>query len=381
MRETRNSRLLVVEDDQVNRIILKRYLEKEGHQVTLAANGKEALELLAKQVFEMVLLDIEMPVMNGFQVLEKMTTDPVLREVPVVVISGVEELNSVVRCIQMGAEDYLTKPVNRILLKARMDASLEKKRLRDKQTTLLRKLEREMNIARHTQMSILPDHLPQQGGYSFGALIKPAMTVGGDFYDAIPMGQNRWGLVLGDVSDKGLPAALFMTMTYSLIRVMATRNLDPGQALREVNHYLMEMNNDNMFVTVVCGLLDCANHVFHYARAGHPQPLWISVEGEARQLEPHPSQALVLFPQPIIDEGQVAVSPGSLMVLYSDGLSEATNAQGRQMGRSGLEERLRQTRGQTPQQICSDYWHQVRAFIGDSEQQDDFTVLAFRREQ
>jgi len=374
------SRLLVVDDDRVNRLVMQRYLETEGHQVSLAADGEEALALLSQKSFDMLLLDIEMPVMNGFQVLERMTADPLLREVPVVVVSGVEELDSVVRCIQMGAEDYLTKPVNRVLLKARIDASLEKKLLRDRQSALLKRLQREMEIAQHTQMSILPERLPEQAGYTFGALMKPARSVGGDFYDAIPMGEDRWGLVVGDVSDKGLPAALFMTLTYSLIRVEATQNKDPGQALRDVNKYLLEMNNQSMFVTVLCGLLDCREHSFHYARAGHPLPIWISPEGLPLGFEKQSSQALGLFEHPKIDEGIIHLPPHSLLVMYSDGLSEAVNDEGSQLGHTGLEARLRETYQLSPNAVCLDFWQFVQKYSGGSEQQDDFTVLAFHRE-
>jgi len=374
------SRLLVVDDDRVNRLVMQRYLETEGHQVSLATDGEEALALLSQKSFDMLLLDIEMPVMNGFQVLERMTADPLLREVPVVVVSGVEELDSVVRCIQMGAEDYLTKPVNRVLLKARIDASLEKKLLRDRQSALLKRLQREMEIAQHTQMSILPERLPEQAGYTFGALMKPARSVGGDFYDAIPMGEDRWGLVVGDVSDKGLPAALFMTLTYSLIRVEATQNKDPGQALRDVNKYLLEMNNQSMFVTVLCGLLDCREHSFHYARAGHPLPIWISPEGLPLGFEKQSSQALGLFEHPKIDEGIIHLPPHSLLVMYSDGLSEAVNDEGSQLGHTGLEARLRETYQLSPNAVCLDFWQFVQKYSGGSEQQDDFTVLAFHRE-
>lgn len=380
MPDAPKSRLLVVDDDRVNRLVMQRYLETEGHQVSLAADGEEALALLSQKSFDMLLLDIEMPVMNGFQVLERMTADPLLREVPVVVVSGVEELDSVVRCIQMGAEDYLTKPVNRVLLKARIDASLEKKLLRDRQSALLKRLQREMEIAQHTQMSILPERLPEQAGYTFGALMKPARSVGGDFYDAIPMGEDRWGLVVGDVSDKGLPAALFMTLTYSLIRVEATQNKDPGQALRDVNKYLLEMNNQSMFVTVLCGLLDCREHSFHYARAGHPLPIWISPEGLPLGFEKQSSQALGLFEHPKIDEGIIHLPPNSLLVMYSDGLSEAVNDEGSQLGHTGLEARLRETYQLSPNAVCLDFWQFVQKYSGGSEQQDDFTVLAFHRE-
>jgi len=131
--------LLVVDDNKVNRLLLGRNLELQGHTVHMAGNGREALEMLHAQPFDLVLLDIEMPEMNGYQVLEKVTTDLHLRDIPIIITSSVEELDSVVKCIEMGAEDYLTKPVNPVLLKARIGASLEKKRLRDQQRELIKK--------------------------------------------------------------------------------------------------------------------------------------------------------------------------------------------------------------------------------------------------
>jgi adenylate cyclase len=131
--------LLVVDDNRVNRLLLGRALEQLGHTVTFAENGRQALEALQKRRVDLVLLDIEMPEMNGYQVLEALAADPRLRDLPVVMMSSVEEVDSVARCIEMGAEDYLFKPVNPVLLKARIGASLEKKRLRDRQLELFRK--------------------------------------------------------------------------------------------------------------------------------------------------------------------------------------------------------------------------------------------------
>jgi CheY-like chemotaxis protein len=130
--------LLVVDDDKVNRLLLGHYLVQQGHAVTYAENGRQALDILRAQPVEMVLLDIEMPEINGYQVLEQVIADPQLREIPIIVTSALEEMNSVVKCIEMGAEDYLTKPVNQVLLKARINASLDKKRLRDQEIEYLR---------------------------------------------------------------------------------------------------------------------------------------------------------------------------------------------------------------------------------------------------
>jgi len=132
-------RLLVVDDNKVNRLLLARSLEQQGHNVEMAENGLQALEMMQAKPFDLVLLDIEMPEMDGYKVLEKVTSNLQLRDIPIIITSALEELDSVVKCIEMGAEDYLTKPVNPVLLKARIGASLEKKRLRDQQRELIRK--------------------------------------------------------------------------------------------------------------------------------------------------------------------------------------------------------------------------------------------------
>ena len=131
-------RLLVVDDNKVNRILLARGLEAQGHKVETAENGKQALEKLRSNSFDLVLLDIEMPEMNGYQVLETCLQDSELRDIPIIMTSSLDEIESVVKCVELGAEDYLNKPVNPILLRARVNASLEKKRLRDEQRKLFR---------------------------------------------------------------------------------------------------------------------------------------------------------------------------------------------------------------------------------------------------
>ncbi|MGH8802487.1 MAG: response regulator, partial [Casimicrobiaceae bacterium] len=141
MRERGSSgaRLLVVDDNKVNRLLLTRNLELQGHEVATAENGKIALDLLRRESFDLLMLDIEMPEMDGFQVLEQLAGSLELRDLPVIVTSSIEGLENVVRCIELGAEDYLPKPVNAVLLKARIGASLEKKLLRDRQKELVRR--------------------------------------------------------------------------------------------------------------------------------------------------------------------------------------------------------------------------------------------------
>lgn len=155
-------KILVVDDNQVNRELLVRRLKREKHLVTAATNGFQALEIIQSQPFDLVLLDIMMPQMNGYQVLETLKSDPKLRHIPVIMISAVDDIDSIVRCIELGAEDYLSKPFNPILLKARINACLEKKILRDQEQAYLKQLAEEKQKSERLLLNILPEAIAQR---------------------------------------------------------------------------------------------------------------------------------------------------------------------------------------------------------------------------
>jgi adenylate cyclase len=174
------SRVLVVDDNKVNRLLLTRNLELMGHRVSTAENGRVALDVLRREAFDLLLLDIEMPEMNGFQVLEQLANDLQLRDLPVIVTSSLEGLDNVVRCIELGAEDYLTKPVNPVLLKARIRASLEKKRLRDQQKELVR---------RFATAEVAQDL--QESGFSLGGKRVEGSVMFSDIRNFTPLAESQ----------------------------------------------------------------------------------------------------------------------------------------------------------------------------------------------
>lgn len=154
--------MLVVDDVEANRDLLSRRLQRNGHSVVMAENGRQALELLKERQFDVILCDIMMPEMNGYEVLEKLKADPQLRHIPVIMISALDDIESVVRCIELGAEDYLFKPFNPTLLRARINACLEKKRLRDQEQAYLQKLKAEQEKSERLLLSILPQPVAEQ---------------------------------------------------------------------------------------------------------------------------------------------------------------------------------------------------------------------------
>ncbi len=154
--------VLVVDDNQVNRDLLARRVTRHGHVVSAANNGFQALEMMRSQAFDLLLLDIMMPKMNGYQVLETLKADPKLRHIPVIMISAVDDIDSIVRCIELGAEDYLSKPFNPVLLKARINACLEKKRLRDQEQAYLKRLAEEQEKSERLLLNILPAPIAQR---------------------------------------------------------------------------------------------------------------------------------------------------------------------------------------------------------------------------
>ena len=221
-----------------------------------------------------------------------------------------------------------------------MSLSLENARLFNETKRLLNLLEGEMEIARQTQQSILPRHLPRHPGYDFGSLIIPARAVGGDFYDFIHLGKQQLCIVIGDVSDNGLPAALFMALTFSLIRAETGRTDDPLQILLNVNRYLLKMNASGMFVTLIYCVLDFKTGFIQYSRAGHMPPIIWDGAGEFIDVAMNEGQPLGLFEDVRIDQQQLLIPNGGLALLYSDGLTEAADALGCEFGLQRVKQEL-----------------------------------------
>jgi sigma-B regulation protein RsbU (phosphoserine phosphatase) len=240
------------------------------------------------------------------------------------------------------------------------------------------RLERELEVARDIQLSILPRELPEDPSWEFGVHFSSMEAVGGDFYDVIDLGNGKLGVAMGDVSGHGVPAALFMSLTATLLRAEAKRSDSPGDVLRAINSQLLETSDSGMFVTVLYGILDSAAGTFEYARAGHSTPL-LAVPGELPvQLEDGLGQLLGVLDNIVLDEVTIPLQSGSVMVIYTDGVTEAANESKEFFGEEGLLEAVEASDEMQPDALLKRIWETVQAFQGEASNEDDITLLAVR---
>ena len=378
---TPGPRILVVDDNDDNRYTLTLYLELEGYaDIQVAEDGEQAIGRLDKESFDLVLLDVMMPKVDGYQVLSWLKDQRRLHDLPVIMISALNEMTSVVRCIELGAVDYLLKPFNQVLLKARLGASLEKKRLRDQVNAHLFRLEEELEAARDLQMSMLPQVFPQPARHC----PVDVWGLGGDLYDLFTTADGSLCFFVGDVSGKGMPAALFMARTKSLIRIatelMREREgaaASPADIIARVNRELCQNNNDMMFVTLFFGMLALDTGEVLYCNAGHNPPYRVD-GGTPQAIEDAKGMILGIQPRAAYTTGKLVLAPGETLYLYSDGVTEAHDPGGDLFCEHRLEAVLRTHAGRGSREVVGGVTEALRGFVGTAPPFDDITMLALR---
>jgi sigma-B regulation protein RsbU (phosphoserine phosphatase) len=386
--ETAGVSLLVVDDSSFNRLMLKRRLGELGYtDITMAEDGEQGLAAIQRQRFDVVLLDLEMPVLDGIGVLEQLHAARGAAP-PVIVISALTEMEKIVRCIELGAEDYLPKSFDPPLLRARLGAVLDKKRLRDLADQRLAALEAELESARAAQLSLVPRDFTgiAPPGLVLSAAMIPARQVGGDLYDAFRLAPGVLLVTVADVAGKGAPAGLTMARTLGLIRASAVLLSaggtipDPAEILLRANADLAAENDSQTFVTIVLAILDAATGQGRIILAGHEAPFLLSA-GAAPQVmtgltRQPPLGAMEDYPY---SSDPLSLAPGQAVFLFSDGVTEAEDAAEGFLGRERLEAALAPQAGAHPAEVIGAVLRAIEGFVGGAPQADDITALALRR--
>lgn len=382
-------RILVVDDNPGNRDMLARQLERQGHSVGSAEDGQAALAQLRAAPFDLVLLDMMMPVLDGYGTLLEIKNDPALRHLPVIMISALDELGSVVRCIERGAEDYLPKPFNPTLLRARIGAGLEKKRFRDQERLYIKtieetqaRLQAELAEAENYVRSILPAPLAAGKIRADWRLI-PSTELGGDSFGYHWIDDDHFALYLLDVCGHGVGAALLSVTAINVLRNAALPGVDfrdPGGMLTALNEaFLMEKQND-MYFTIWYGVWRPSRRTLRFATAGHPPALLATSQPDGtRRIEPLRGPGMILggMSGVVYKTLERAIPDPAQLYVVSDGTFEIKRDDGTMWPTAEFQQFFAGPRPEAAGADLDGLFQHVKTLHGPGPLEDDFSIVRF----
>jgi sigma-B regulation protein RsbU (phosphoserine phosphatase) len=376
---------LVVDDEPDLELLVRqkfrRQIREEVFEFVFAQNGAEAIaQLQADPRIDLVLTDINMPVMDGLTLLSRV--NELNSVIKTVVVSAYGDMQNIRTAMNRGAYDFLTKPIDFDDLTATIHKTAEHvqdlKQAREEHAQLSA-IQQELNVATRIQQAILPCDFPAFPGVKeielYAELI-PAREVGGDFYDFFLIDENRLGLAIGDVSDKGVPAAIFMAVTRTLLKSVALTGMPAGECLRRVNRLLTLENTSCMFVTLFYGILNLRTGRFEYCNAGHNPPYLIKPDGVPENLTAASGIVLGIDENYGYETDRIGLARGDRLFLYTDGITEAFNASQEMFSDERLRACLQRANGTSPKEVIRKVVSEVYDFAGDVPQSDDLTMLA-----
>lgn len=383
-------KILSVDDELDLELLLtqffRRKIRKGEYEFYFAHNGVEAMQMLLQHPdIDIVLSDINMPEMDGLTLLKKIKdrNNPALK---VVMVSAYGEMSNIRQAMNNGAFDFATKPIDledlqRTIEKAREEIEFVKQS--QKEHGQLEDLKADLSLAAEVQLAILPNEFPPfpdvASNVDIHATIKPAKDVGGDFYDFFRIDDDHLGFVMADVSGKGVPAALFMTMSYTLLRFTGTKSLTPVSTVSESNDMLSKESFDSMFVTVFYGVYCISTGEMLYVNAGHNPPYIIKADGRVDVLPKSNNICMGVTEGFQYQESTLKLDKGDMLVTFTDGVTEACDPNNNLYGEERLETLLTTLKGYTVQQVTSAIDNAVSAHANGAEQSDDITIMAIKR--
>ena len=384
-------KILSVDDEMDLELLLTQYFRRKirngEYEFVFAHNGLEALTMMVKHPdIEIILSDINMPEMDGLTLLAKVNEmrNPALK---VIMVSAYGDMGNIRQAMNNGAFDFATKPIDLDDLSVTIEKAIEQIEYvhqMQKEHSQLESLKGDLAIACEIQQAILPRVFPpfpeDSDKLDIAASMTPAKDVGGDFYDFFRIDDDRIGFVIADVSGKGIPAAIFMAVSRTLIRATGVRGGSPADCLTYSNKLLAAESVDCMFVTVFYGIFNLKTGEISYCNAGHNPP-YILKRGGAVEVLPMSQDPMVGAIDGIEYHGAtLQLDHGDSLVMFTDGVTEAMNAQNEEFGEERLEDTLAEVTMHNCQQIVEAIKVDVAAFVGDAEQSDDITVLALKRQ-
>lgn len=373
--------ILIVDDIPANLRLLSQMLSDQGYSVRAVTSGIRALESVEAVPPDLILLDIRMPEMNGYQVCERLKANEKTSDIPVIFISAMSEIQDKVQAFKVGGVDYITKPFQLEEVLVRTETHLSLQHLQKSLQDTNQKLERELILAGELQASFMPSKLPQIPGWQFAAEIKPARETSGDFFDVFRLPEDHIGFLVADVVDKGVSAALFMALAWSMIRTYAAEFPNqPEKVFAEVNRRIMEEIGAQQFVTIFYGVLDPNSGSLTYCNAGHTPPILFNPQdtNETDKLS-RTGIPLGIFEDEAWESAVVTLDSGDTLVMCTDGITEAQNSQEDFFGEQRLLEALLTSPDTTVKGLRDNLLTRVGEFTANAHQYDDIALVIVQR--
>ncbi len=381
-------KILSVDDEPDMEDLLRQKFRKQMKmkvfEFYFAHDGYEALEILQKEKgIDFLLCDINMPGMDGLTLLTELTKleRPALQTIMVTAFGDMENLRT---AMNNGAFDFVNKPINFDDLEKTMDKTVSqviqiRKSLEERDQLIA--IQKDLEVAKLIQLSLVPSifpPFPNNKEIDIFASMHAAKTVGGDLYDFFFIDKNRIGFVIGDVSGKGIPAAIFMALSRTIIRTIAHKGDSTEKCIEESNNSLCKESIDQMFVTAFYGILNVETGDFLYTNAGHTLPYVIRTNGDTEQLPKTGNMVMGIMDEIKYNSKTTKLFAGDTVYLYTDGVTEAMNAQSEIYTEIRLESILKLVAKKSVEEICRNVEDDIYKFSGGVEQSDDITSLVFR---
>jgi sigma-B regulation protein RsbU (phosphoserine phosphatase) len=374
--------ILIVDDTPANLRLLSGMLAEQGYKVRSVINGQMALMATGAAPPDLILLDINMPEMNGYEVCERLKADEGTRDIPIIFISALDATEDKIKAFTVGGLDYITKPFQLEEVLARVETHLALRKLQKRLQDANRRFEQELALAGEVQASFLPKEIPDMPGWQLAVALKPARETSGDFYDINPLPNGELGILIADVVGKGVGAALYMALSWTLIRTYAAEYpTQPELVCEAVNRRILGDTQADMFVTAFYGVLNPATGTLIYCNAGQNPPyLFDAKEGDDPQQLSATGRPLGMFEDDTWGKGVTLFALGDVLVLYTDGVVEAQNTGEAIFGEDRLRRCVQANLGRSAQGVRDAIIADVYEFTGDAHQYDDITLLVLARE-
>jgi sigma-B regulation protein RsbU (phosphoserine phosphatase) len=363
--------ILLVDDNPTNLQVLRQTLQGIDCKMLIAKNGERALSIAVEEHPDLILLDIMMPGIDGFEVCRRLKSDAATEDIPVIFLSALGDTEDKVRGLQLGAVDYVSKPFQPEEVKARVNTHLTIHRLRREVQNQRDQLEHELKVVSEVQRGLLPKKLPVIKGVDLAVYYETSRYAGGDYYDIIEIPDNRWGFMVADAEGHSTPAAVLMAMTCSLLHSYSGPPTDPGDVLRYINRTLCKLAEPS-FVTALYAVFDADQRTLRFARAGHPPPMiYRRDENKSVELTGEAVYPLGIYPYDHVPVDETKLGSGDRLLLYTDGVTERFDIEGNAYGEDRLLRGLAADGADNPRQILDAIIEDVQRFAGDRPTDDD----------